>query len=181
MVNSRSPYARTNRCRTASEGGAFFHTRVGTPRIVTVSISKRAPGAVKAALASSSDILGQSGSSGTIGSRDKRDLSKSECWVWPGSRTVENVSVDSRRAQGNRRRAHARRRESRDSNKRYARSMKIARPESEGFDSARLARIDTFLKARYLDSGKLPHAQLLVARSGNIVHFSHQGPARDGG
>jgi CubicO group peptidase (beta-lactamase class C family) len=68
-----------------------------------------------------------------------------------------------------------------DSNKRYARSMKTAKPESEGFDSARLARIDAFLKARYLDSGKLPHAQLLIARGGNIVHFSHQGPAREGG
>ncbi len=67
-----------------------------------------------------------------------------------------------------------------DSNKRYARSMKIASPESEGFDSARLARIDAFVKERYLDSGKLPHAQLLIARGGQVVHFSHQGPAREG-
>ncbi len=59
--------------------------------------------------------------------------------------------------------------------------MKIARPERHGFDGGRLARIDGFLKERYLDSGKLPHAQLLVARDGEIVHFSHQGAAREGG
>ena len=59
--------------------------------------------------------------------------------------------------------------------------MKIASPESEGFDSVRLARIDSFVKERYLDSGRLPHAQLLIARGGRIVHFSHQGPAREGG
>ena len=59
--------------------------------------------------------------------------------------------------------------------------MKIAKPESQGFDAARLARIDPYLKTRYLDSGKLPHAQLLIARGGEIVHFSHQGAAREGG
>lgn len=59
--------------------------------------------------------------------------------------------------------------------------MKIAKPESQGFDAARLARIDPYLKTRYLDSGKLPHAQLLIARNGEIVHFSHQGAAREGG
>jgi CubicO group peptidase (beta-lactamase class C family) len=50
-----------------------------------------------------------------------------------------------------------------------------------GFDAGRLAAIDAFVKARYLDSGKLPHAQLLIARDGRIVHFSHQGAAREGG
>ena len=59
--------------------------------------------------------------------------------------------------------------------------MMIAKPESQGFDAARLARIDPYLKTRYLDSGKLPHAQLLIARNGEIVHFSHQGAAREGG
>lgn len=42
-------------------------------------------------------------------------------------------------------------------------------------------RIDALVKERYLDSGKLPHAQLLVAREGEIVHFSHQGSALEGG
>jgi CubicO group peptidase (beta-lactamase class C family) len=46
------------------------------------------------------------------------------------------------------------------------------------FDAARLARADDHLRARYLDTGKLPHAQLLVAHEGEIVHFSHQGAAR---
>lgn len=50
-----------------------------------------------------------------------------------------------------------------------------------GFDPHRLAAIDQFLKHRYLDSGKLPHAQLLIARDGHIVHFSHQGQARTDG
>lgn len=49
------------------------------------------------------------------------------------------------------------------------------------FDAGRLARIDAFIKARYLDSGKLPHAQLLIADAGEIAHFSSQGPAREGG
>ena len=50
-----------------------------------------------------------------------------------------------------------------------------------GFDPDRLATIDAFLKARYLDTGRLPNAQLLIAREGAIAHFSHQGPAREGG
>ncbi|PVE54499.1 serine hydrolase [Arthrobacter sp. TPD3018] len=50
-----------------------------------------------------------------------------------------------------------------------------------GFDPDRLAAIDAFLKARYLDTGRLPNAQLLIAREGEIAHFSHQGPAREGG
>jgi CubicO group peptidase (beta-lactamase class C family) len=48
------------------------------------------------------------------------------------------------------------------------------------FDSTRLARLDPFLKASYLDDGKLPHAQVLVADRGEIVHFSSQGAAREG-
>ena len=59
--------------------------------------------------------------------------------------------------------------------------MKIAKPESQGFDAGRLALSDRVLKERYLDSGKLPHAQFLLARNGEIVHFSHQGAARESG
>ena len=58
--------------------------------------------------------------------------------------------------------------------------MLMRAPEKHGLDAARLDRIDTFLKERYLDSGKLPHVQLLVARDGEIVHFSSQGAAREG-
>lgn len=58
--------------------------------------------------------------------------------------------------------------------------MKIAKPEKLGFDSGRLAAIDRLLKERYLDSGEFPNAQLLIARDGEIVHFSSQGAAREG-
>ncbi|MGU3391022.1 serine hydrolase domain-containing protein [Sphingomonas sp. M1A8_2b] len=59
--------------------------------------------------------------------------------------------------------------------------MKIAEPAAHGFDASRLAAIDTLLQTRYIDSGKLPNAQLLIARDGEIVHFSHEGAAREGG
>jgi CubicO group peptidase (beta-lactamase class C family) len=49
---------------------------------------------------------------------------------------------------------------------------------SRGFTKGRLAALDGHIAARYLDTGLLPHAQLLVARDGEIVHFSHQGQAR---
>ena len=59
--------------------------------------------------------------------------------------------------------------------------MKIAEPAAHGFDASRLAAIDTLLQTRYVDSGKLPNAQLLIARDGEIVHFSNTGAAREGG
>ncbi|HVR91757.1 MAG TPA: serine hydrolase domain-containing protein [Novosphingobium sp.] len=49
------------------------------------------------------------------------------------------------------------------------------------FDAQRLARIDAFLKERYIDSGKLPNTQILIAQEGEIAHFSSQGAAREGG
>jgi CubicO group peptidase (beta-lactamase class C family) len=58
--------------------------------------------------------------------------------------------------------------------------MQIKAPRKHGFDPARLDRIDGFLKERYLDTGKLPHAQLLISRDNEIVHFSSQGAAREG-
>jgi len=42
----------------------------------------------------------------------------------------------------------------------------------------RLARIDDFLKTRYIDTGKLPHAHVVVARGGQVVHRSLLGQAR---
>ncbi|UIJ47406.1 beta-lactamase family protein [Sphingomonas cannabina] len=59
--------------------------------------------------------------------------------------------------------------------------MELARPEDHGFDRARLARIDALLDERYVASGKLPHAQILIARDGEIVHFASLGAAREGG
>ena len=58
--------------------------------------------------------------------------------------------------------------------------MKIADAADHGFDPARLASIDRFLRDRYLDTGRLANAQLLIARHGEIVHLSSQGPAREG-
>ncbi|NEX91760.1 serine hydrolase domain-containing protein [Caulobacter sp. 17J65-9] len=58
--------------------------------------------------------------------------------------------------------------------------MHVKAPAKHGFDAARLRRVDGFLKERYLDSGRLPHAQILVSRDGEIVHFSSQGAAREG-
>jgi CubicO group peptidase (beta-lactamase class C family) len=50
-------------------------------------------------------------------------------------------------------------------------------PESVGMCSRRLARIDRFLAERYVDAGRLPCAQLLVAREGQVVHRSVLGHA----
>ena len=53
-------------------------------------------------------------------------------------------------------------------------------PATLGFDAGRLQRIYTFLRERYLDTGLLPHAQLLLSRDGETAHFSSQGAAREG-
>ena len=43
---------------------------------------------------------------------------------------------------------------------------------ARGFSRARLARIDRFLRDRYVGPGVLPCAQLLIARRGELVHQS---------
>ncbi len=48
-------------------------------------------------------------------------------------------------------------------------------PESVGFSSDRLAAIDRFFQRRYIDSGKLPGMQAIIARRGEVVHFSSLG------
>ncbi len=50
-------------------------------------------------------------------------------------------------------------------------------PESQGMCSKRLARIEQFLQSRYIDSGKLPCAQLQITRGGQLVHQSVLGHA----
>ncbi len=52
-----------------------------------------------------------------------------------------------------------------------------ATPESVGMSGERLARIDRFLVERYVGAGKLPGAQLLVARDGRVVHQTLLGHA----
>jgi CubicO group peptidase (beta-lactamase class C family) len=53
-------------------------------------------------------------------------------------------------------------------------------PAELGFLPDRLERIPAYLKAKYLDSGKLPHAALLIGRGDEIAHLSVQGDARPG-
>ena len=48
--------------------------------------------------------------------------------------------------------------------------MHVASPESQGFSSERLNRINTLL-ARYVDAGKLAGTMSLVARRDEIVHW----------
>jgi len=53
---------------------------------------------------------------------------------------------------------------------------------ARGFSRARLARIDRFLRDRYVGPGVLPCAQLLIARRGELVHQSvigQQDPERN--
>lgn len=59
--------------------------------------------------------------------------------------------------------------------------MLATRSGRDAFDAGRLARLDAFLDSRYVATGKLPHAQLLVAHEGEIAHFSSLGLAREGG
>lgn len=51
------------------------------------------------------------------------------------------------------------------------------KPESLGMCSQRLARLDRFIHDKYIGPGKLPCAQLVVARQGQVVHQSVLGHA----
>lgn len=59
--------------------------------------------------------------------------------------------------------------------------IELADAAALGFDTARLARIDAFLEAQYIASGRLKNAQLLVARGGKPVHHAQFGTLRDDG
>lgn len=48
----------------------------------------------------------------------------------------------------------------------------MSKAERLGFSKARLERIDRFLQDRYVGPGRMPHAQFLLARGGEIVHQS---------
>ena len=56
----------------------------------------------------------------------------------------------------------------------------LADPASLGFDAARLDRIAPFLKSSYVDSGRLPMTQLVVARDGVPVYYDAQGRMGEG-
>ena len=51
---------------------------------------------------------------------------------------------------------------------------------SHGFDTKRLGRIPAFLAAKYVSTGRLPHAATLVSRRGEIAHLSCIGDGRPG-
>ncbi len=50
-----------------------------------------------------------------------------------------------------------------------------------GFDAGRLARIAPFLSDAYIANGRLPNAQLVVARDGRPVHYTSLGKMGDDG
>lgn len=59
--------------------------------------------------------------------------------------------------------------------------MDLADPEALGFNPARLARIRAFLVERYVGPGRLPHADLLLARGGQPFYRVTLGQARADG
>lgn len=48
--------------------------------------------------------------------------------------------------------------------------MHVAKPESVGFSSKRLALLDKVMKERYVDSGMLPFVHTQIVRRGELVH-----------
>jgi CubicO group peptidase (beta-lactamase class C family) len=52
-----------------------------------------------------------------------------------------------------------------------------AKPESVGLSAQRLEWVDQFIKAKYIDAGKLKGALILVARRGEIAHLRAMGLA----
>jgi CubicO group peptidase (beta-lactamase class C family) len=59
-------------------------------------------------------------------------------------------------------------------------TLNLSDPAALGFDAERLARIPAMLDERYVQSGKLPHAALLIGRGDEIAHLSVLGEARAG-
>ncbi|WP_373487568.1 serine hydrolase domain-containing protein, partial [Blastomonas sp.] len=59
-------------------------------------------------------------------------------------------------------------------------SLTLSDPTELGFDARLLDRIPAHIKAKYLDTGRLPHAALLIGRGDEVVHLSLQGEARAG-
>jgi len=57
----------------------------------------------------------------------------------------------------------------------------MSKAEKLGFSVSRLARIDRLLEERYVGPGRLPHAQFVLARGGEVVHqtlLGQQDPER---
>jgi CubicO group peptidase (beta-lactamase class C family) len=60
-------------------------------------------------------------------------------------------------------------------------NKKPADPKKLGFDPDRLARIGRFLAETHIDTGKLPFAQVLIARDGQPAYFWQHGTMRADG
>ena len=56
----------------------------------------------------------------------------------------------------------------------------LSDPADLGFDGDRLARIETHLRAKYIDGGRFPHAALLIGCGDEVAHLSVMGDARPG-
>ncbi|MXP31439.1 serine hydrolase [Erythrobacter jejuensis] len=56
----------------------------------------------------------------------------------------------------------------------------MADPATLGFDAGRLDRLSAFLQSSYVDTGKLPMTQLVVARDGQPVYYDRQGRMGEG-
>ena len=56
----------------------------------------------------------------------------------------------------------------------------VSDPHDLGFNPHRLARIDTHLRAKYIDGGRYPHLALLIGRGDEVAHLSVMGDARPG-
>ena len=53
-------------------------------------------------------------------------------------------------------------------------------PVDLGFNQNLLARIPAHIQSKYLETGRLPHAALLIGRGDEVAHLSLQGEARAG-
>ena len=53
----------------------------------------------------------------------------------------------------------------------------MAKASAAGLSSARLQTLDNFIRSRYIDTGKLPGALILIARRGEVAHLSTLGMA----
>lgn len=59
-------------------------------------------------------------------------------------------------------------------------TLTVADPADLGFDPARLARIEPFLRGKYLEGGRFPHFALLIGRGDEVAQLSLGGEARPG-
>jgi CubicO group peptidase (beta-lactamase class C family) len=59
-------------------------------------------------------------------------------------------------------------------------TLSVSDPADLGFNHDLLERIPAHIRAKYLDTGRLPHAALLIGRGHELAHLSLQGDAREG-